>query len=163
MASPVARSSAAPSDLSGRDVLNKVGDPIGRVGALWNDHATGRLEFIGVKTGWFSGELHAVPTQGLPPVDARGRVVLPYTSGEVEAAPAFGAGDRITDAGEAAIYRHYGIQKKSGVTPAGVASGETALRGGPAAPDPAAADAADYAAGTAQGGYQETTAPAPGK
>ena len=160
MTSLAATSPESVSDLLGLDVINKVGDPLGSVDALWRNHLTGRLQFIGVKTGWFSKALQAIPVVGLSLDAAKGRVVLPYTTGQVKGAPAFDADATITDAGEAAIFRYYGIRERSGVAPAGVDSGATTGRGGPKVSDPTNADAADYTASTGKGGYQDTTAPA---
>ncbi len=146
------------ANLPGLGVIDKAGDPIGTVDALWNDPATGRLEFIGVKTGWLSGALHAVPAQGLQTDEARGNVLLPYTSGQVREAPSFGADATLSDADAAEVYRFYGLQDKSGIVPVEGASGETALRPGQSAGDPDRTDATDYTAGTGTGGFADTTA-----
>ena len=74
--------------------------------ALWKNRLTGRLDFIGVKTGWFGGSPHAIPVTDLKFDAAKGHViVLPYTNGQVKGAPTFDADAIITDAGEAAIYQ----------------------------------------------------------
>ena len=152
---------ASNDSLLGLQVIDKVGDPLGTVDALWSDHATGRLEFIGVKTGWLSGALHVIPAQGLEHDAARGAILLPYTPAQVRDAPSFEADATISDADAADIYRFYGLQDKSGVVPVEGASGETTLRPGTSASDPDRTDAADYTAGTGKGGYADTTAPAP--
>ena len=97
---------------------------------------------------------------GLKTDAAKGTVVLPYTTGQVKGAPTFDADATITDAGEAAIYRYYGIHDRSGVVPAGVDSGATTHRAGPHLLDQTNTDATDFTAGTAKGGYQDTTASA---
>ena len=162
MAAPVLSDSPSTADLLGLEVIDKVGDPLGTVDALWNNHATGRLEFIGVKTGWLSGALHIIPAQGLDHDTARKAILLPYTPGQVKGAPSFDVDATISDADEAEIYRFYGLQDKSGIVPAEAASGETSLRAGMLASDPDRTDAAEYTAGTGQQGFADTTAPAPG-
>ena len=153
--------SPSTANLLGLEVIDKVGDPLGTVDALWSDHTTGRLEFIGVKTGWLSGALHVIPAHGLERDTARDAILLPYTPGQVKGAPSFDTDATISDADEAEIYRFYGLQDKSGIVPVEGASGETAQRAGTSASDPDRTDAADYTAGTGKGGYEDTTAPAP--
>ncbi len=154
---------AALPGLIGRNAINKVGDPIGSVEAVWSDHVSGRAEFIGVKTGWLSGALHVIPAQGAEHDTARDVVILPYTTGQVKDAPSFDADATISDTEEAAVYRHYGIRPPGGVAPAEGASGATMPRGESPVSDPAAVDAADYTAGTGKGGYEDTTAAGPSR
>ncbi|MBV8901115.1 MAG: PRC-barrel domain-containing protein, partial [Verrucomicrobia bacterium] len=40
----------------GRKVVDQRGDDIGTLDALWTDEDTGKVEFLGVKTGWIFGK-----------------------------------------------------------------------------------------------------------
>jgi len=51
-----------PTQLFDCEVLDSDGNKIGTVDSVWVDNATDQLEFIGVKTGWFMGKTHIIPT-----------------------------------------------------------------------------------------------------
>jgi hypothetical protein len=49
--------------LTGCKVIDESGEPIGTVEGLWMDSSTRRVEYIGVKTTWLSGNVHVVPAR----------------------------------------------------------------------------------------------------
>ena len=48
-------------DLIDYNVVDQTGDHVGTLHSMWSDQNSGKLEFLGVKTGWLFGSNHVVP------------------------------------------------------------------------------------------------------
>ena len=62
------------------NVVDQAGNDIGTLHSFWADSATGKLEFIGVKTGWLFGHNHVIPVDRVEFDEAAGSVRVPYDS-----------------------------------------------------------------------------------
>lgn len=106
----------------GRKVIDDRGDTIGTLDALWTDETSGKVEFLGVKTGWLLGKTHVVPARGVEIHDDYIRV--PYDTQRVKDAPSYPAEEPLSDAQEREVAEYYG-----GTTPAGIATAGTSTTG----------------------------------
>lgn len=111
----------------GRKVVDDRGDTIGTLDALWTDETSGRVEFLGIKTGWLLGKIHVVPVRGVEIHDDRIRV--PYDAQLVKDAPSHSAEEALSDAKEQEITQYY----EGRTTGATVTGTETAGAAGAAA------------------------------
>ena len=48
-------------DLFDYTVLDQAGENLGTLHSMWNNEESGKLEFLGVNTGWIFGSNHVVP------------------------------------------------------------------------------------------------------
>jgi hypothetical protein len=93
--------------LLGYAVLDKNGDKIGTVKALWEDY-TRRPAYLGVATSWLDmGRIHVVPAQFATLSERRKCLRLPFDAAVVKDAPQCHAADEITLSGETKIRDHY--------------------------------------------------------
>lgn len=113
----------------GRKVVDERGDDIGTLDALWTDEDTGKIEFLGVKTGWIFGKTHVVPAHSAEMQEDYVRV--PYQADFVKEAPSFPAHEELSYAQEDEVYDYYGISREE----AGAATGETITTAGEAGED----------------------------
>jgi uncharacterized protein (TIGR02271 family) len=111
-----------PAQLFGYDVLDSAGNKIGTVDGVWADDATDELEFIGVKTGWLMGKIHAIPMRDAQIGD--GTITLPYGEDQVKNAPSFGSDDEISPEQEEEIYSYYGTARTTAPSPTGLPIGD---------------------------------------
>jgi sporulation protein YlmC with PRC-barrel domain len=88
--------------LIGRKVVDSRGESIGTVDALWTDEATGKVEFIGVKTGWLLGKTHAVPARGAEIHDDG--LWVPYDAPHVKDAPSYPAEEPLPGAQDQEVW-----------------------------------------------------------
>ncbi len=121
-------------DLLDSNVLDQAGNEIGTLHSFWADSATGKLEFIGVKTGWLFGHNHVIPVDRVEFDESARAVRVPYDAEFIKGALSIDADAEITDAEETEIYRYYNVH--AGGTPATTATRATDT------------GAAGYAAGT---------------
>lgn len=98
----------ASSELLDRHVIDDKGDEIGTIDAFWTDESSGKIEFVGVKTGWIFGKTHVVPAEGVEIAD-NGNIRVPYDAEYVRNAPSYAADQNLTDVQESEIYRHYNV------------------------------------------------------
>jgi uncharacterized protein (TIGR02271 family) len=91
--------------LIGRKVIDNRGDTIGTLDALWTDETSGKVEFLGIKTGWLLGKTHVVPARGVEIHDDQIRV--PYDAQLVKDAPSYPAEEPLSDAQEQEISQYY--------------------------------------------------------
>ena len=91
-------------------VLDQSGTEIGTVHSFWADAQTGKLEFLGVKTGWLFGQNHVMPVDKVEIDEASQTVRVPYTSDFVKGAMSLDADSTVSDEQEAEIYRYYGVK-----------------------------------------------------
>ncbi|MBV9998750.1 MAG: PRC and DUF2382 domain-containing protein [Verrucomicrobia bacterium] len=113
--------------LIGRKVVDNRGDTIGTLDALWTDEASGKVEFLGIKTGWLLGKIHVVPARSVEIHDDQVRV--PYDAELVKNAPSHPAEEVLSDAREQEVIQYY-QGRTAGAT---VTGAETAGAAGAAA------------------------------
>ena len=121
--------------LLGYAVVDKDGDKIGTVRALWEDF-TRQPAYIGVATSWLDmGRIHVVPAQFATWSARRKCLRLPFPAEVVKDAPQCHAADEITLSGETKIRDYYyrkgigtGFAHGHGETPAEAAREERRLR-----------------------------------
>ena len=99
-------------DLLDYNVTDQSGNEIGTLHSFWADPATGRPEFIGVKTGWLFGANHVIPADRVEFDDAARAVRVPYDAEFVKGAMSIDADAEITDEEEAEIYRYYNVRAR---------------------------------------------------
>lgn len=91
----------------GRDIVDRDGDKIGTFDDLYVDAQSGQPAFALVKTGLFGRRGTFVP---LADVDAQGETLrIPFEKAHVKDAPNVEPDQRLSEAEEAEIYRHYGL------------------------------------------------------
>jgi len=131
-------------DLSGYigyDVVDRNGNNIGTLDCLWADH-NGEPAFIGVRTGWFLGKTHVVPTESVDVSEQSQRLRLPYSEEKVKSAPAYDAESDMTDEKENEIYNYYGLSARSSTR-----TGPSASPAGMVGPTPGAVSGSARAEG----------------
>jgi uncharacterized protein (TIGR02271 family) len=100
---------AALEGVIGYDVLDREGNGIGRVEAVWTDH-TGQPAFLGVKTGWLLGKTHVVPAYSAEVNYPREHVRVPYSREDVKNAPSYNPEDDLSSEREEEICAYYGAR-----------------------------------------------------
>lgn len=96
------------SNYIGHDVVDNNGSKVGTLECLWTDH-TGQPAFLGVKTGWFMGKTHVVPTQSAC-VSERGRTIrVPYDEERIKNAPAYEGDVQLNETTERTVAQYYGV------------------------------------------------------
>ncbi len=93
------------------DVVDQNRESVGTVDALWADHVTGKLDFLGVKTGWIFGSNHVVPAEQAQIDEETRTIQVPYAAELIKDAPTIGADEEISDEQEIEILRYYGIRR----------------------------------------------------
>ena len=114
-------------DLLDYNVTDQSGNDIGTLHSFWADSTTGKLEFIGVKTGWLFGHNHVIPVDRVEFDQAAGAVRVPYDAEFIKGALSVPADSEITDDEEAAIYRYYNV-RASGSNAASAVAATTATQ-----------------------------------
>ena len=108
------------------NVIDQNGNDIGTLHSFWADNTTGKLEFIGVKTGWLFGHNHVIPVDRVELDQAAGAVRVPYDAEFIKGALSVPADSEISDDEEAAIYRYYNVRASGSTQPASAVSAATA-------------------------------------
>ncbi|BAJ31883.1 MULTISPECIES: PRC and DUF2382 domain-containing protein [Kitasatospora] len=90
-------------------VQDAEGEKIGKAGRLYLDDATGKPEWVSVKTGWFGSGETFVPIRDARVVD--GHIRVPYSKEKVKDAPNVDVdrGGHLSEQEEHRLYDHYGI------------------------------------------------------
>ncbi|MER5779160.1 PRC and DUF2382 domain-containing protein [Streptomyces sp. NPDC002039] len=83
------------------------GERIGSIGQVYRDDATGRPEWVTVKTGWFGMKESFVPLAGARS-DGEG-LHVPHAKDVVKDAPRVDADQHLDSDEEHRLYRHYGL------------------------------------------------------
>jgi len=99
----------AANEWIGRTVVDRDGEEIGTVDALWLDPSTHDVEFVGVKTGWILGKTHAVPAKAVKPAPPDQPLRLTCPSAVVKAAPSVTPGNELGTLDKETIDAHYGV------------------------------------------------------
>ena len=110
------------TDWRGQDVLDPVGEKLGKLEEVYFDGETDDPTFASVKTGTFSKSLTLVPLARA--TVGRDYVRVDRATGEFKKAPSFDTDVELTLDDEAATYRHYGLE----YTPAGEGARRLAKR-----------------------------------
>ncbi|WP_420174939.1 PRC and DUF2382 domain-containing protein [Luteococcus sp. OSA5] len=90
-------------------VVDSEGNKVGDVGQVYLDDATGRPEWVTVRTGLFGMKETFVPLRGENV--ANGEIHVPYTKDQIKGAPSIDPEGHITEAEEAELYRYYSIEQ----------------------------------------------------
>lgn len=90
-------------------VIDSEGSKVGDVGQVYLDDATGRPEWVTVKTGLFGMNETFVPLRG--ETVTNGEIRVPYTKDQIKGAPSIDPEGHVTEAEEAELYRYYSIEQ----------------------------------------------------
>jgi len=92
----------------GREVVDRDGEKVGTIEALYAAEETQRPDWAAVKTGLFGTKLSFVPTAGARP---RGeQVEVQFAKDHINEAPRVEPDGELAAEEEAALYRHYGLE-----------------------------------------------------
>ena len=107
-------------------------EPVGKIEAIYVDRTSRQPEWALVNTGLFGSSRTFVP---LADAAQRGDTVqIPHETSVVREAPRLEQDAELSEADEARLYAHYGIQYTTEESASGLPAGETASAGGGAAP-----------------------------
>lgn len=112
-----------PARLFGYDVLDSEGNKVGSIDNVWVDDATNELEFVGMKTGFFMGKIHVIPTADAQIADRA--ITVPYTESKIKDTPSVSGDDDVGPDQETEIYSYYGIDRSTSTSPTGLPPGGT--------------------------------------
>ena len=105
----------------GATMVDRDGDKIGTIDAIYVDDQTGEPEWALVNTGLFGTRSTFVPLAQAQ--DLGDSVQVPYHKDQVKAAPSMTAEGQLSQDEEAELYRHYGLDysehRSDSVLPAG--------------------------------------------
>ena len=91
----------------GRKVVDKTGEPVGKILEIYEDQQSGEPEWALVNTGLFGSRSHLVPLTGASPDGGDVRVAA--LKDQVHAAPAIDPDDELSEQQERWLFAHYGI------------------------------------------------------
>jgi uncharacterized protein (TIGR02271 family) len=98
-----------PEQLVGSELVDSGHQRIGKVGQVFLDDETSTPQWVTVQTGLFGTRESFVPLAGAH-VGDDGDLQVPYSKDQVKDAPSLDAEDgHLSEAEEAALYRHYGL------------------------------------------------------
>ena len=135
-------------DLLDFNVVDQAGNEIGTLHSFWADHDTGKLEFVGGKTGWLFGQNHVMPADRVEFDDAARTVRVPYDADFVKGAMSVDADAEISDEEEAEIYRYYNVRARGTATATATTTAATTRTTDTSASSYAAANPAPAATAT---------------
>ena len=94
--------------LTGCKIIDESGEPIGTVEGLWMDSSTRRVEYIGVKSTWLSGNVHVVPARDAEIIEDDNLIRIRYPVGLIKGAPTFSPGAELAQVEKEEINGHCG-------------------------------------------------------
>jgi uncharacterized protein (TIGR02271 family) len=98
-----------PQQLMGAQIVGSDRERIGKVAQVFLDDETSSPQWVTVQTGLFGTRESFVPLAGAD-LASDGEVRVPYSKDQVKDAPAVDVdGGHLSEAEEAALYRHYGL------------------------------------------------------
>ena len=109
------------SDWIGREVVDRDGDKIGKIDAVYVDEQTGMPEWMGVKTGLFGTRLSFVPMASATTEDDA--ISVPYPKDKVKDAPQVDADETLSEQEEAELYRYYDLAYSESRSDSGLPEG----------------------------------------
>lgn len=92
------------------------GDKIGTIDEVYYDDASGRPQWLMVKTGLFGGRRSFVPAADVSSADDK--LMVPYTEDRVKDAPGLDKDADLTDELERALYAYYNLDYNRNADPA---------------------------------------------
>ena len=92
----------------GYDAYDRNGDKVGGIDQIFYDDATGRPEWLAVRTGWFGTKVTLAPIAGST-VEGQGGLRLAYDKDSIKEAPSFDVDDHLSSDEERSLYAHYGF------------------------------------------------------
>jgi len=98
-------------NLLGKTAYDKSHNKLGKVGQVYVDDRTGRLEWMTIRTGLFGAKETFVPTE---PAEIRGdEVVVPFEKGQIQDAPTVDteAGGHLSEDEEGKLYSYYATKQ----------------------------------------------------
>jgi len=101
------------SDLVGRTAYDTQGSKVGKVDTIYTDDATGRPEWLAIKTGWFGTKLSFVPLQGLQHQDDDA-LIIGWNRDTVRDAPSVEPDGHLSEEEETRLYDHYRLHTTFG-------------------------------------------------
>lgn len=103
-------------DWLGAEVVDRDGDKIGKLDAVFADQTSGQPEWLAVKTGLFGAKSTFVPIEG---VTAEGSdLKVPFEKAQVKDAPNVDVNQGVLDSDEEArLYQHYGLSQQASSDP----------------------------------------------
>jgi uncharacterized protein (TIGR02271 family) len=109
-------------DWSGKTLLDSVGSKIGTIDEIYVDQQTERPEWALVHTGLFGTKSNFVPLTGAKRSDDE--VTAAFTKEEVKNAPGIEPDGELSQAEEAKLYAHYGVDYGESRSDSGLPEGE---------------------------------------
>jgi uncharacterized protein (TIGR02271 family) len=92
----------------GHDAYDRTGDKVGGIDQIFYDDATGRPEWIALRTGWFGTNVTFAPIAGST-VEGEDGLRLAYDKQLIKDAPNIDVDDHLNEDEERALYAHYGF------------------------------------------------------
>jgi len=111
----------------GREVIERDGEKVGTIEALYVAGEAQRPEWAAVKTGLFGTKLSFVPIAGAQPSGEQ--VQLQFAKEQIQNAPRIDPEGGLAPEQEAALYRHYGLEYWDADTAPAVPGAESAETG----------------------------------
>ena len=120
-------------DWRGRALVGQDGEKIGKVEEIYVDEQSGRPDWARISTGVFGNRSSFVPLAGATP--QREDVVVQVTKSQVKDSPHVDSDEELSQAQEAELFRHYGIDytEEGSVTAVGGQPSGGAVGAGPEA------------------------------
>jgi uncharacterized protein (TIGR02271 family) len=107
----------------GRTMVDRAGDKLGTIDAIYLDDETGQPEWATVTSGLFTATIAFVPLAQAQ--DLGDSVQVPYDKDQVKNAPAMEADGQLSQDDEAELYRHYGLAYSEHRSDSGLPAGAT--------------------------------------
>ena len=105
----------------GEQAHGRDGEKLGTIADIYLDRDTGEPEWAAIKTGLFGTKVSFAPLAEATHSDDG--VQLPYTKDQIKEAPNDEADGELSQAEEAALYRHYGLDYSEAPSDSGLATG----------------------------------------
>ena len=105
-----------------RDVVGSDSEKIGKLSEIYLDQQTGKPEWALVNTGMLGTKSNFVPLAGAKPSGED--VQVRFTKDQVKDAPGVSGGDELSQAEEAKLYSHYGIDYSESRSDSGLPKGD---------------------------------------
>src|SRR4051812_28924782 len=109
------------NNLQGATVVGANGERIGDVGQVLVDTATGRPEWVSVRTGMFGTHETLVPISEASLQSDQ--LSVPFTKDQIKAAPRVAPDQDLSQDDEARLYQHYGLDYSTTASSSGLPSG----------------------------------------
>jgi uncharacterized protein (TIGR02271 family) len=92
----------------GYNAYDRTGDKVGGIDQIFYDDATGRPEWVALRTGWFGTNVTFAPIAGST-AEGEDGLRLAYDKDLIKDAPNFDVDDHLSEDEERALYAHYGF------------------------------------------------------